>query len=192
MNTDMRIFMATQANHTVGIRLNLTEKKAKRFDYNHEGVETRYSALESVVSELNSFDLENNTLPLQLFVNDHLYKNIVNGYYKYWILTGKTNEGEKIDENEITLWEMFNELYSKHNLKIIIKSTTEAKISDRLKAMEGKFATKGRNKGKRITISSAQKNNDKYSTYCWTELKKLIGDGNEIIEEDFDTAEMQG
>lgn len=184
---DLRIFMATQGNHTVGVRLNLTEKKAKRFDYTHEGIETRYSALEGVVSELNNIDLENNNVPVQLFVNDHLYKNIVNGYYKYWILTGKTNEGEKISDSEIELWEMFNELYSKHNLKIIIKSTSEAKIGEALKSMEGKYATKGRNKGKKITISSAQKQNDKYSSYCWDELKKLVGTGSDVIEEDFDT-----
>jgi hypothetical protein len=186
MNTDMRIFMATQGNKTIGVRLNLTEKKANRFEYDHDGIETRYSALEGIVSELNKFDLENNTLPLQIFTNDHLYKNIINGYYKYWILTGKTNEGEKIEESEIELWEMFNEFYSKHNLKIIIKSTSEARISDSLKAMEGKYATKGRNKGKKITISAAQKQNDKYSSYCWDEIKKIATDGGEIIE-DFET-----
>jgi hypothetical protein len=186
---DVRIFMATQGSHTVGVRLNLTEKKAKRFDYDHEGNETRYSALEGLVSELNSFNLEENKLPLQLFVNDHLYKNIINGYYKYWILTGKTQEGEKISEEEISLWTMFNEIYSVNNLKVIIKSTSEAKISESLKSMEGKYATKGRNKGKRITISATQKQNDKYSNYCWDELKKIVGNGSDIIEEDFDIAQ---
>lgn len=186
---DMRIFMASQSNHTVGIRLNLTEKRASRFEYEHEGSETRHSALEGLLSELNNFDLENNNLPLQLFVNDHLYKNIVNGYYKYWILTGKTQEGEKLGEDEITLWESFNEIYSTHNIKVIIKSTSEAKISESLKAMEGKYATKGRNKGKKITISATQKQNDKYSSYCWDEVKKLVGDGSDNIVEDFEIAQ---
>jgi hypothetical protein len=191
MNTDMRIFMATQGKKTILIRLNLTDRKAKRFEYDHETMETRRSALESLISELSNFDLENNTLPLQLFVNDHLYKNIINGYYKYWILTGKTNEGEKIDEEELTLWELFNEIYSEHNLKVIVKSTSEAKISEKLKAMEGKYANKGRNAGKRITISATQKQNDKYSTYCWDELKKIVGNGSDIIEEDFEIGQAQ-
>ena len=120
---DLRIYMATQKNKTVGIRLDLTAKKANRFDYDNTSVETRYSALESVLSELNNIKLEESDLPVQLFVNDHLYKNIINGYYKYWILTGKTNDGEKIEEEELALWQMFHEIYSAYNLKIIIKST---------------------------------------------------------------------
>lgn len=186
---DFRIYMATQKNKTVGIRLDLTAKKANRFDYDNTSVETRYSALESVLSELNNIDLEKADLPVQLFVNDHLYKNIINGYYKYWVLIGKTNDGEKLAEEELALWQMFHEIYSAHNLKIIIKSTYEAKISESLKAMEGKIATKGRNKGKKIEISAIQKLSDKYSKYCMDEVKKLIGDGNEVIEEDFAIAE---
>ena len=186
---DLRIYMATQKNKTVGIRLDLTAKKANRFDYDNTSVETRYSALESVLSELNNIKLEESDLPVQLFVNDHLYKNIINGYYKYWILTGKTNDGEKIEEEELALWQMFHEIYSAYNLKIIIKSTYEAKISESLKAMEGKIASKGRNKGKKIEISAIQKLSDKYSKYCMDEVKKLVGDGNEVIEEDFAIAE---
>lgn len=190
MSKDMRIFMATQGNHTSGFRVDLNTKKGKRFDYEHDGIETRTSALEAVLSELNSIDLEKEVkVPVQIFTNDHLYKNIINGYYKYWILTGKTQEGEKVEEDEIALWEMFNELYSAHNLKIIIKSTSEAKISDSLKAMEGKYATKGRNKGKKIVITGIQKFNDKYSGLVWDWLKEAVGDGELVIEEDFSRAE---
>ena len=55
--------------------------------------------------------------------------------------------------------------------------------------MEGKIASKGRNKGKKIEISAIQKLSDKYSKYCMDEVKKLVGDGNEVIEEDFAIAE---
>jgi two-component sensor histidine kinase len=57
--------------------------------------------------------------------------------------------------------------------------------------MEGKYANKGRNAGKRITISATQKQNDKYSTYCWDELKKIVGNGSDIIEEDFEIGQAQ-
>jgi hypothetical protein len=186
---DMKIYMATQANKTVLIRLNLTEKRAVMDTYDHEGVETRVSALEALISELNKFNLEENNLPLQLFVNDHMYKNIVNGYYKYWLLTGKTQEGEKIDASELKLWEIFNDIYTMHNIKIIIKSTSEAKIPDRVKEMEGKYATRGRNKGKKIEISPVSKQNDKYASRVWDELKKHVGSANDIIEENFDMAQ---
>jgi hypothetical protein len=182
---EKRIYIATQANKSVLIRLDLTEKTAKRFQYDHDGNETRVSALEAMISELTNIDFETITVPVQLFVNDHMFKNITQGYYKYWIVTGKTNDGEKVEPAELALWEAFQELYSTNNLMIIIKSTSDAKISDTLKAMEGKYSKRN---GKKIVITGVQKQNDKYSTYCWDELKKLVGSGSDVIDEDFEIA----
>lgn len=180
-----RIYIATKANKSVLIRLDLTAKTAKRFEYDHDGIETRVSALEAIVSELTNINFEEITVPVQLFVNDHMFKNITQGYYKYWIVTGKTNDGEKVDKAELDLWEAFQDMYSTNNLLIIIKSTSDAKISENLKSMEGKYSKRN---GKKIVITGVQKQNDKYSTYIWDELNKLVGSGSDVIDEDFEVA----
>lgn len=177
MSKELRIFMATQGSRTVGVRLDLSARAAKRFDFTGSSATTRISALEALIAEIKAIDFEGMTQPVQFFINDHMVKSINNGFYKYWLLTGATSDGEAIAEEELALWEEFHSLYCENNLFIVLKSTSEAKISDSLKAMEGK---RSRKTGRVIKITVTAKQNDKYSTFCWDTLKKIVGEVDDI------------
>lgn len=177
MSKELRVYMATQANKTVGVRLDLQTKVAKRFDITSDTTTTRMSALQALVGELESIDFEDQEVPVQLFINDHMVKNINNGYYKHWLLVGATSDGEVIADSELELWEKFHNIYSVNNIYIIIKSTSDARLAESLKAMDGKTSKKT---GKIVKISVTSKQNDKYSTFCWDKVKSLVGEIDDI------------
>lgn len=177
-----KIFIATQNNVSVGVTLGNAGSKLSATAFKSVSEKfstTKLSALEILVSQISHLDYENIKEPVQIFINDHLYKNIVNGYYKYWLFTGKTQEGEEIEEEELDMWQAFNEVYSQYNAYLIIKSTSEAKLSEYTKSMEGK---RSRKTGKLITITPSQKINDKYSTYCWDKVKEFVVESSDIEE----------
>lgn len=179
MTKELKIYMATKANATVGVTLDLTGKTAKRFDVTSTTTTTRVSALEVLIAQLEAVDYEALTVPVQVFINDHMIKNIENGYYKYWLMTGHTNDGEVVEAEELALWERFNQVYATNNCFIILHSTFKAKLSEGLLAAEGKYSKK---LGRKIVITASAKQNDKYSAFCWDEIEKLVGK----ISDEFD------
>lgn len=179
MANQIKVYMATQQNKTVGVRIDYSTKMANRFDVKGTTPITRMSALEALVAELEATVFEGMEAPMQIFMNGHMINNINNGYYKFWLLTSCTHDGEVISEKELELWERFNNVYSANNVYIILKSTSDTKIKDYLKEMEGK---KAKGSGKIIKITMEAKQNEKYSSFCWDKVKELVGsiDDNDI------------
>ena len=184
MTKELKIYMATKANKTVGVTLDLTGKTAKRFDVTGSTTTTRMSALEALIAQLESIDYDTLTVPVQVFINDHMLKNINSGFYKYWLMTGCTNDGEEVSAEELELWERFNQVYATNNCFIILHSTFKAKLAPGLLAAEGKFSVK---LGRKVVITAAAKQNDKYSAFCWDEIEKLVGK----ISDEFDESGLE-
>lgn len=180
MTNQVKVYMATQGNKTVGIKLDLGARKATKFVVNHEGTTTRISALESLLGQLKLVNFEESKMPTEFFMNDHLIRTINEGQYKNWLITGVTHEGELIEEEELKMWEEFHMIYCTNNLYIILKSTSKARLSEGLLKMEGKTSKKT---GKVIKISIGQKQDDKYSSLAWDKLKELVGDVSYDIDE---------
>lgn len=176
---EKRIYMATKSNKTVGVCFDITAKTAKRFDITSTSKTTKISALEAMLAQLEAINYDELTVPVQVFINDHMYKCITAGFYKYWLMTGCTNDGEAIEESEIVLWEKFNQIYATNNCFIILHSTNDARLNEGLLASEGKYSKK---LGRKIVITASAKMNNKYSNFCWEEIKKLVGDTVEIDE----------
>lgn len=168
---EMKIYLASQANKTVGVKLDLSAVKAKKIEYTHEGSETKISCLEAIISEMTKVEVKNLDVPVQFFINSFTYNTIQNGYYKYWLLTGKNSEGETISEDEISLWEAFNNLMTEKGLYIIFKNAFSAKIDSKKK----------RNSKAKITL--ADKANDKYISYSWEQLKKIVGESPDVEDD---------
>lgn len=169
---EMKVYLASQENKTVGVRLDMSARKAKKIEYTHDGSETKISCLEAIISEMTKVEVKDLDVPVQFFINSFTYNTIQNGYYKYWLLTGKNSEGEVISEDELALWEAFNNLMTEKGLYLIFKNAFAAKIDAK------------RNRNKKAKITAIDKANDKYISYSWEQLKKLVGESPEV-EDDF-------
>lgn len=75
------------------------------------------------ISQMIDTDLDN-CATIKLYVNDSLYKKIINGKYKYWINTGMTKSGSKLDAKEVQEWKNFTEIYSKVFSRVEFANTT--------------------------------------------------------------------
>lgn len=168
---EKKIYLASESNVTVGVNLNLTERKASKLEYTGSTTNTRMTALEAVIGELKKLNAEELTVPVQMFINAHLYTNIINGYFKYWLMTGKTSEGEEIAPEELTLWEEFLMLNSEKNLLVIYKDSSKATL-------------KHKKKSKYYKETKLDKQNDKYITYSWSKVKELVGEPE--VEDDME------
>lgn len=177
---EKRIYMATKSSKTVGVCFDITAKTAKRFDITGSTKTTKISALEAILEQLEAINYDELTVPVQVFINDHMIKNINGGFYKYWLLTGCTNDGEVVEASELALWERFNQIYATNNCYIILHSTSDARLNEGLLAAEGKYSKK---LGRKIVITASAKMNNKYSNFCWEEIKKLVGNTTDEIDE---------
>lgn len=176
MSKEMKIYLASQMNKTIGVKFDVSARKATKIDYTHDSEETRVSALEAVISEMAKLETESLVVPVQMFINSMLFNTIQNGYYKFWILTGKKSDGEEVSEEEIALWEAFQNLMNEKGLYVQFKNAFSAKIDAK------------RSRSRKAKITTADKQNDKYISYAWEKLKEIVGDSPDV-DDDIEVAE---
>lgn len=173
---ELKVYLASESNLTIGVKLDLTARKATKIEHRSKSSETRVAALEAIVEQLDALDTEKLEAPVQIFINSHMYTNITNGYYKYWLITGENSEGEKISEKEMELWAKFLVLSSEKSLYVIFKDAMKATIKYKKRVSRNYKETK------------LDKQNTKYISWSWEKLKELVGDTPEVDDEDIEVS----
>lgn len=179
MSSKITYYLASQNSETRGIKLDLNVKTATGVSFTSQYDDTRLGSLEALTKVLESIDYASLKEPVQLFINENLIENIINGYYKFWLTTGKMQNGTIVSDEEIALWTKFHQIYATNSLFIILHSTRKARISDNYRKMVAK---------KKSRLTPAQIRNDRYSGMAWDMLKKAIDENAGIDETSLENA----
>lgn len=131
MSNVQRIFLGTKKDLSLGAICNVTNGTAVSYKFNHTPVQTglagsREVALASVVNLIKDFDTKELTAPVQFFTVSSLSDMITNQTYKYWIISGKKNDGTEVEKGELKLWKEFDKIMSKKGLYFIFKNLNDA------------------------------------------------------------------
>lgn len=126
-----RIFLGTKKDLSMGAICDVTAKTAVAYKFNHTPVQTglagaREVALASVVNLVKDFETKGLTAPAQVFVVSSLADMINNQTYKYWLISGKKNDGTDVNAEELKLWKEFDKIMAKKGLYIIFKNLNDA------------------------------------------------------------------
>lgn len=166
---EKRIYLATKASTTVGVNYDITNNRAMFIQpMQHATTQTgfpatRESALYALVEQLKTLDVTDIDRPVYIYVIKSLHDMIMNGTYKYWILSGKKSNGEDISESEMKLWIEFHTLYTELGLYVHIKDIFGCKLSSGNKFKPSRNALAG----------------DKYAKVLWKKLADMgIGSNN--------------
>ena len=108
-----RIFLGTKKDLSIGAICDVQTKSATAYKFNYTSEQTglagsREVALASVVNLMEDFETKELTAPVQFFVVSSLSDMITNQTYKYWILSGKKNDGTEVNAKELKLWKEFD------------------------------------------------------------------------------------
>lgn len=126
-----RIFMGTKKDLSIGAICDVTNKTASAYKFNHTSTQTglagsREVALASAVNLLKELDTKELTAPAQVFVVSSLSDMITNQTYKYWLISGKKNDGTEVHAEELKLWKEFDKVMAKKGLYVIFKNLNDA------------------------------------------------------------------
>ena len=126
-----RIFLGTKKDLSIGAICDVQSKSATAYKFNYTSEQTglagsREVALASVVNLMKDFETKELTAPVQFFVVSSLSDMITNQTYKYWILSGKKNDGTEVNAKELKLWKEFDKLMNKKGLYFIFKNLQDA------------------------------------------------------------------
>lgn len=143
--SQFRIFMASKKDITIAVTGNVTNNTvvANKYTYASEqqgmpGV--RENALHSLVEAMKAFDIKQATSPVQIYVVDSLASMITNETYKYWLMSGKKNDGTEVHASELALWKEFHKLMSKNSMYFIIKTLNDANYNGKPKFNQANIA----------------------------------------------------
>ena len=140
-----RVFLATKKDLTIGAIADVKSKKAVGFNHKHTTAQaglagSREVALSAVVEMMKNFDVKELEAPVQVFCVSSVADMITNQTYKYWLISGKKNNGEDVDANELKLWKEFNKLMSKNGMYFIFKSLNQANFKGTPKFNQAEIA----------------------------------------------------
>ena len=126
-----RVFLATKKDLTIGAIADVKTKKAVGFNHKYTTEQTglagsREVALSALVNLLSNFETKELEAPVQVFAVSSVADMITNQTYKYWLISGKKNDGTDVNANELKLWKEFDKLMSKKGLYFIFKSLNQA------------------------------------------------------------------
>lgn len=127
---EKRIFIATKKDLSIGAVCDVQARTAVSFKTQHTPSQTGFAgarevALATVVEQLKAFDTKQLTAPVQVFVVSGLYDMINNETYKYWLMSGKKNDGTDVDATELKLWKEFQKFMAKSGQYFIFKNLVD-------------------------------------------------------------------
>lgn len=131
-----RIFLGCRNGFVVGALADTTTGEALAINLEYESAQEKSAQIEreallgATVDSLNEINFEEAGV-IEVFVYDSLFKAINKGFYKYWVANGGLkNDGEPVDETELSLWSEFNEVMKNHGHQIIFRNLYEANWKD--------------------------------------------------------------
>lgn len=170
-----RVFLATKKDLTIGAIGDVTTKQAVSFKHSYTSLQaglagSREVALSAIVNLVKNFDTKELTAPVQVFCISSVADFINNQTYKYWLISGKKNDGTDVDTNELKLWKEFDKLMAKKGLYFIFKNLNDANFRGTPKFNQAEV-----------------KYNKFYYDWAWTSMHKIYPQGPETP--DLDMAE---
>lgn len=126
-----RVFLATKKDLTIGAICDVQTKQASSFKNSYTSEQTglagsREVALASIIALLSNFETKDLTAPVQVFCVSSVSDMITNQTYKYWLISGKKNDGTAVNAKELKLWKEFDKIMSKKGLYFIFKNLNDA------------------------------------------------------------------
>ena len=170
-----RVFLATKKDLTIGAICDVQTKQATSFKHSYKTEQvglagSREVALSALVTLMKGFDTSELTAPVQVFAVSSIADMINNQTYKYWLISGKKNDGTEVNANELKLWKEFHKLVSKNGVYFIFKNLNDANFRGTPKFNQAEV-----------------KYNKFYYDWAWASIHKIYPQGPETP--DLDMAE---
>ena len=170
-----RVFLATKKDLTIGAIGDVQTKQAVSFKHSYKSEQqglagSREVALSAVVTLMKNFDTSDLDAPVQVFAVGSVADMINNQTYKYWLISGKKNDGTEVNANELKLWKEFHKLMSKNGMYFIFKNLNDANFRGTPKFNQAEV-----------------KYNKFYYDWAWASIHKIYPQGPEMP--DLDMAE---
>lgn len=170
-----RVFLATKKDLTIGAICDVTTKGAVSYKNSYTSEQTglagsREVALSAIVNLVKNFETKELTAPVQVYCVGSVADFINNQTYKYWLISGKKNDGTDVNANELKLWKEFEKLMTKKSLYFIFKNLNDANFRGTPKFNQAEI-----------------KYNKFYYDWAWASMHKIYPQGPETP--DLDMAE---
>ena len=124
----MRIFITSNKSGSARVALNTDKNKYGSTVFEAVGDTARVNALAVLNATLTEVK-EKEAKGLHVFFAPGVVADaIAQGWFKYWLATGKNSKEEALSEEELTLWAEFAELYSAMFLNVVIKNIKAASL----------------------------------------------------------------
>ena len=167
-----RVFLATKKDLTIGAICDVQTKQAVSFKNSYKTEQaglagSREVALSALITLVKGFDTSDLTAPVQVFTVSSVADFINNQTYKYWLISGKKNDGTDVNANELKLWKEFDKLMSKKGLYFIFKNLNDANFRGVPKFNQAEV-----------------KYNKFYYDWAWASIHKIYPQGPETPELD--------
>lgn len=165
-----RIYIAGRGGNTARVMLNQEKNKFSSLEY--EAVvpstvkaSTRINCLAGLVHTLQQLQEHKDKLKgvSVIYTIGMVADAIIKGTFKYWLLDGKTSNGEALHETELELWSEFAELYQDLYLNVVIRNISSAALP----------------RNTRFAITNEMRLDDKFSKTVWDLVPEAGGDAVE-------------
>lgn len=172
-----RVFLATKKDLTIGAICDVQTKQASSFKNSYTSEQqglagSREVALASIIALLSNFDTKELEAPVQVFCVSSVADIINNQTYKYWLISGKKNDGTDLNAKELKLWKEFHKLVSKNGMYFIFKNLNDANFRGTPKFNQAEV-----------------KYNKFYYDWAWSAIHKIYPQGPATPELDLGMAE---
>lgn len=169
-----RIYLLTRAQGTVGVLYNDNPQAPQAFQLHYELNTNNFYAqgLHAVNSFMEMFDLKKNPGVHVVYVPSSLLKAINNENWKYWLATGKDNEGNDIEPEQLEAWGKFAKLWQAKGLHYIFKSIGACKVNDIIY----------NNKARYNKLSKFVRDNNYYIRFCMEKADERYGESGTPAE----------
>jgi len=166
-NVMFRTYIVGRGENVARVMLNTEKNKYSTLMYeavvsDSTRASTRINCLAGLVHTMRQLQEHKDKLKgvSVIYVVGMVSDAIQKGTFKYWLLDGKTSNGETLHETEIELWQQFAELYKDMYLNVVIRNISNAVLP----------------RNSRFAITNEMRVDDKFSRMAW-ELVPEVGEG---------------
>lgn len=165
-----RIYIAGRGGNTARVMFNQEKNKFSSLEY--EAVvpstvkaSTRINSLAGLVHTLQQLQEHKDKMNgvSVIYIVGMVSDAITKGTFKYWLIDGKTSNGEALNETEIELWQQFAELYQDLFMNVVIRNISSATLP----------------RNSRFAITNEMRVDDKFSKMVWDLVPEAGGDAVE-------------
>lgn len=167
-----RVYLLSRTKGTVGVAYDDAIPKAYLLRYDSKTDSFFDQALYSLISFMEKHDVKKNPEVSIVYVTSNLLKAIHNENWKFWIATGKDNEGNDIEQHQLEMWKKFADVMSKKGNYFVLKNIATCKVNDIIY----------NNKSRYNKLSKFVRDNNYYLRYLMKEADKEFGTSGSPIE----------